>query len=47
MEHEQDPKETPDALADLDPADVPGEDDEWIGPPPDDLLSEEEPGYGA
>ena len=52
MEREHDPTETPDALADLDPADFPGEDEEWIGPPPDELLPEElvddeEPGYEA
>jgi hypothetical protein len=56
MEREQDPTETPDAVSRLDPDDVPGgdqaeEDEEFVGPPTDEIAPDEdvgdEPGYGA
>ena len=56
MEREQDPTETPDAVAKVDPNDVPGaaddaEEEGFIPPPADEMASDEatedEPGYGA
>ncbi len=57
MEREQDPTETPDAAAKIDPSDVPGgassdtEEEGFVPPPSDEMASDEatedEPGYGA
>ncbi len=56
MDREQDPSETPDAAANLDPSDVPGtpddaEEEGFVPPPSDQMASDEatedEPGYGA
>jgi hypothetical protein len=57
MEREQDPTETPDAVSNVEPGDVPGAeasdsgDEGFIPPPSSEMASEEasedEPGYGA